>query len=227
MEKTFGKIMSGIKFSDAELYVIHCFDPRDLWLRIWQSQCPKKILLARIPLAGASAKGKHYLTYFHDHEANVNSPIAFVTHYPCGWYEGQQEKVILDHGKSVVDALIADGRKAIHLHFSLSKESWTISFSTYDPSNLSRDNENIMSMIQEGKSFENQVFSDADLFLNQKIETLVIADEVFGPPVGGPTLVVADGFLIGTTVKIVKKLNQNDEPFLIDSTPIFYEPNYK
>lgn len=218
-------MMSNIRYDDAELYVVHCFDPRPLWLSVWKSVCPRGILIGRFPLAGASARGKHYVSYFKE-RANKLAPIVFVTHYPCGWYEGKEESVVFDHGKEVVDTLSHAGFAAIHIHFSLSKQSWKMSRRVYDPCDLNQSEKAISQIINQTNSFENQAYKESDLTMKHRIELLVMAKEVYGPPQDGPTLIVSGDMLPRDAIEIIEKMNGDNQPVSLYTTSRFYAPNY-
>lgn len=216
-------IVSGISYDMAELYLIHCFDNRPLWHRIWKALCPQGHLVARIPLAGASAKGKHYFRFFQDKEADVKSPVVIATHYPCGWYANRPESVVIEHGREVVRILRDEGNmEVLHIHFSLKEDLVTCSF--FDPGGMVGRMPIIDEVIKGGQGFEGTRWSKEDI---EKVPTpnVVVANTVFGPPPDNGVLVAHDGFVISTTIRIAVELNSG-EPVTADAAEMFYVPNY-
>lgn len=216
-------ILARIKYSDARMYVVHCFDNRPLWFRIWNAICVPGILLARIPLAGAAAKGKHYWRFFQDKAANMSAPVIFATHYPCGWFEGQSESVIIAHGKKVVDFLKARGMKVIHLHFSL--RDGVLKLRVYDPDGLAATDSIVARVLEAaGKLDGMEPSEDATDFV--PTPRVVLAKEVFGPPIGEGILVVHERFVVSDTFFIACKLN-GGEPIRLECAEQVYVPNYE
>lgn len=215
-------ILAKINYSIAKLYVIHCFDNRPLWFKVWSAICVPNILLARIPLAGASAKGKHYVKFFSEKKANKETPVVIATHFPCGWFADQSESAVKTHGKEVVDHLISAKMKAIHIHFSLKNS--ILSVYIYDPQKLSEKETQIKRVLKAAKSFEDKEFVEADL--NHVPTTrVVISKEVFGPPIGGGILVAHDKFVVSDTLAIAQRLN-GGEPITVECVEQVYSPNY-
>lgn len=215
-------ILAKISYSIARLYVIHCFDNRPLWFETWSAICIPNVLLARIPLAGASAKGKHYLKFFNDKGANKETPVVIATHFPCGWFDGQPESAVKSHGRKVVDHLASGGIKAINVHFSLN--DGVLAVDIYDPFDLSGSDVCVKRVVKAAKSFQGRKVAPSEL---EHVPTtrVVVANEVFGPPIGGGLLVVHDKFVVSDTLAIAQKLN-GGEPVTVESVEQVYAPNY-
>lgn len=216
-------ILAKINYSIAKLYVIHCFDNRPLWFETWSAICITDILLARIPLAGASAKGKHYLKHFEDKKANKETPVVIATHFPCGWFDGQPELAVRTHGQKVVDYLIGTGKmKAINVHFSLNDGVLAVDF--YDPLDLAKEDTYIKRVVRATKSFQGRKVDPSEL---EHVPThrVVIANEVFGPPIGDGILVAHHKFVVSDTLAIAQKLN-GGTPVMVETVDQVYTPNY-
>lgn len=216
-------ILGRISYKVVQMFLIHCFDNRPIWRLIWTAICVRCILLARIPLAGASAKGKHYLRHLEEKEANPQAPLIIATHYPCGWFEGQPESTVIGHGKQVVDHLVANDRMAIHFHFSVGQDD-RISVFVYDPGELAQSHAIIKRAYRAAKRFQGRLVRKYEL---ERIPTneIVLADEVYGPPIGDDMLVVQKHFSIGDTFEIAQKLNGGNK-VNVECVQKVYNPNY-
>lgn len=216
-------ILAKINYDIAKLYLIHCFDNRPLWFSTWSAICVPNILLARIPLAGASARGKHYQKFFEEHGANKNVPVIIATHFPCGWFAGQPESEVKSHGKQVVDHLIHHAKmKAINIHFSLNDDK--LSVHIYDPGKLADKNDHVKESVKAAKEFNGRKVKNDEL-AHVPTDRVIIAKEVYGPPIGGGILVAHDQFVVSDTLAIAQKLN-GGEPIVVECVEQVYSPNY-
>ena len=217
-------ILAKIKYRNARLIVIHCFDNRPIWFKTWSAICAKNVLLARVPLAGASAMGPDYNRYFKEKEANKLTPIVLATHFPCGWWECDSDESIIEHGEGVVKHLNEEmGFKAIHIHFRVT-ENKQLEIIILDPLNLEASDPVISRVVAAAKAFTGEPVDTADLQF-VPFEKLIIADEIFGPPAGDGLLVTHKEYVLGRTIEIAQRLN-GDRDLSVRYTDQFEVPNY-
>ena len=230
MPKSFRRALTNVSYSLAKLILIHCFDPKPLWFEIWSVLCPPGILLVRIPLAGASAKGKHYWKHLQEKLTEAFPPIVFATHSPCGWWGDCLVGLILKHRKNVIDfisrmhlKLFGVAPKIIGIHFGL--KNMRVYVDIYDPLNLAETNPIIIQVVAAAKKFEDRVVREEELRPGV-IEKVVIAKEVYGPPYGKGVLVAHQSFFLAGTIEIAVHLSGKEEIPVVP-VDVFETANYQ
>lgn len=208
MPQNFRRALTNVSYTLAKLIIIHCFDPKPLWFEIWSALCPPGILLVRIPLAGASAKGKHYWKHLQEKLGAQFPPVVFATHFPCGWWADCLESLVLAHRKRVVNFLIRMGLRIISIHFSL--KDMVVHVGIYDPLNLAENDSIIMGVVAAAKKFEGRYVQEEELRPGP-IKKVVIAKEVYGPPYGRGVLVAHQSFFLAGTIEIAVHLSGQEE----------------
>ncbi len=215
MPKSFRRALTNVSYKLSKLILIHCFDPKPLWFEIWSALCPPGILMVRIPLAGASAKGKHYWKHLQEKLQEAFPPIVFATHSPCGWWGDCLVSLILQHRKNVIDFLIKMHRKLfgvdpriIGIHFGL--KNMRVCVDIYDPLNLAETDPVISLVVIAAKNFQDRPIDEEELRPGV-IEKVVIAKEVYGPPYGKGVLVAHQAFFLAATIEIAVHLSGNEE----------------
>ncbi|MCX6808900.1 MAG: hypothetical protein NTW50_04555 [Candidatus Berkelbacteria bacterium] len=196
------------QFDQADMYLIHCFDPRPYWRKVWEIFCLANpdILVARIPLqGGSSAQPKHFLKLFEAKKANPTALVVVATHWPCGWYADQAPDVPSRDGLEVAKAFDNVGFSTVHLHVALDLASGNSVCSFTNPSKLAIQHSMISPIITNGFYQIGQLSLEEYGMAMAPGFTLNISDEFWGPP--DESLCVQRRYVTDRTLELAEKLN--------------------